>query len=354
MRALIIVMILLISNQVWSEEGSGMHFYPLMDYSEETGFSGGGVFIRFWRSEGIEKNKPPSFLKLEAETGIKRSWKFEIENEWQFDEGNYAINFPLSIKHSHCEIYGTGNVMDLDKYQEIVIRTLHCSFEMLRRWDNYELGFVFMGNYDRYYEEISENYLLQDDKILPFGGRSVGPGLTFSYNTLNHQYYPQKGIRIQFDLRNLSEALWSDYTFDRYSVSAAGFLPLWKMTTWASEIKFIANNGEVPYQELSSLGEELRIFQSGQFVDNYLVSAVSELRSFPWDHRYWRRFGFVIFAEAGQVRADIEDFNLSGYRYGLGIGVRYLLNIEELFTLRLDAGNFREQVSVNFGTREAF
>jgi len=62
----------------------------------------------------------------------------------------------------------------------------------------------------------------------------------------------------------------------------------------------------------------------------------------------------VIFAEAGQSLSNFEDFYVTGTHYGFGVGIRYLLDIKEKYTLRLDSGLYKSQISTDFGANEAF
>ncbi len=339
---------------IWAEDNTSLHFYPVLDYAEETSLSGGGALIYLFRPKDQPKSVPPSLMKIQVKAGIRKSWSFELENEWQFDEGKYAINLPFKLEQEGCNLYGTGDEIEIDQSLENEFRHFQFSYEMLRRWSKYNFGFTYKGNYYKYADPIEEHWLLYEARLLSAGGWSLGPGLTFQYNTLDNQYFPVRGLHIQFDLQTFSEALSSDYTFDRYSLSATGYLPVKALTTWATELKIIASAGEIPYQELASLGTELRIFQNGQYMDKSLISLSTEIRSFPWSKPHWRRLGMVFFAETGQVRKGLDEFYISGFRYGFGIGFRYLLDVDELFTLRLDTGVYKKQTSTDFGAREAF
>ncbi len=339
---------------IWAEDNTSLHFFPILDYAEETSLSAGGALIYLFRPAEQPKSVPPSLMKIQIKAGIKKSWSLELENEWQFDEGKYAINLPFSLEQEGCNLYGTGGEIDIDHSQKNEFRHFRFSYEMLRRWSEFNFGFTYKGNYYKYADTIDEQWLLYEDQLISAGGWSLGPGLTFQYNTLNNQYFPVKGLQIQLNLQTFSEALRSDYTFERYSLTAIGYLPIKSLTTWASELKIITNAGEIPYQELASLGAEMRIFQNGQFVDRSLISISTEIRSFPWSKPHWRRLGMVFFAEAGQIQKGLDEFYISGFRYGLGIGFRYLLDVDELFTLRLDTGLYKKQTSTDFGVREAF
>jgi hypothetical protein len=105
---------------------------------------------------------------------------------------------------------------------------------------------------------------------------------------------------------------------------------------------------------MASLGDELRIFRKGQYLDMILFTGVSEIRSFPWKKGFRSRIGFVVFAEIGQVQPEMSKFNLSDNHWGFGIGLRYILNMDELLTIRLDSGMHKDQISTDFGAKEAF
>jgi hypothetical protein len=354
MKRILVIIVLIWNIYLLAEQKSSWHFYPILDYSDETSLTGGAASIYLYRPEGQDKSVPPSMVKLQLDSSIKGNLSFESENEWQLEDGKYAINLPLNFEKQKCELYKTGNELDLDIYQKNEFRHFSYSFEMLRRWEKYEFGFTYKGSYYNYDQPVAESVLLAEDELLDAGGWSIGPGLTFQYNTLNNHYFPLKGLRMRFIMQTFSQALRSDHTFERYSFSIAKFIKLAKLSTWASELKIITNAGVAPFQETAALGNELRIFHQGQFADKYLISIVSEIRSFPFERHYWRRFGFVAFGEAGQVQGGFDEFYLTATHYGFGIGCRYLLDMEELFTIRLDSGFYKSQSSFDFGAKEAF
>lgn len=347
-------MILICNIFLLAEMENSLHFYPILDYSDESSLTGGTAIIYLTRPEGQDKSVPPSMVKFQLEAGVKGNWSLEFENEWQLEEGKYAINLPLNLEKQKCELYKTGNDIDLDIFQKNEFRHFSYSFEMLRRWAKYEFGFTYKGSYYAYQQLVAESILLTDKELLTAGGWSIGPGLSFQYNTLNNHYFPVKGLRMQFNMQTYSEALRSYYTFERYSFRSAYFLKLARLSTWASELKVITTAGAVPFQETAALGNELRIFRQGQLADQCLISLVSEIRSFPFQRAHWRRLGFVVFAEAGQVQGNFDEFYLTATHYGFGIGCRYLLNMEELFTVRFDSGKYKKQYSLDFGAKEAF
>lgn len=331
-----------------------LHLMPVADYSEEQSVSGGAMLVYTFRPLDSSREMPPSLLKLQFKGSLKGSWELELENEWQMESGKYAINLPLSFEAGDSDFYGIGNEIDITSKASSWQQHFAYSFEMLRRWDNYDFGFTYKGSWYKYKNEITDEWLLVEDELTARGGWSLGPGLTFQYNTLDNRYFPTRGAQLLYEMQTYSSALRSDYTYENYTFSGAVFFPLGKMTTWAWQGKYIAATQEVPFQGMPSLGRELRILQSSQYTDSYLLSAITEIRSFPWETGIWERLGFVVFTEAGQVQHDMRDFNKTDIIWGMGIGLRYLLDKDELFTLRLDSGMYKSQLSTSFGSRERF
>ena len=354
MKYIVLVILLVSFTLLNCEVERSRYFYPILDYSDETNLSGGGVMVYLYRQDDQARNVPPGLLKLKLEVGVSGNWSFDCENEWQFEKGKYAINLPLSFEIQDCKLYGINDDINLEVYNENRSRQFYFNFQMLRRWEKYDFGFTFTGNYFKYNDPIDIKWLISKTDTVYAGGRSLGPGLTFQYNTLDNQYFPLKGLKVGFDLQTFSEALSSDYTYECYSLETVCFIKLARLTTWGTKLNFIVSAGDTPYQELPSLGNKLRIFKGGQFSDKYLMSLITEIRSFPWDTGKLMRWGVVVFAEAGQVKADYDDFRLKDFVYGAGIGIRYLLDIDELFTIRLDGGLFKDQISIDFSSREAF
>lgn len=332
---------------------SSIHYYPILDYSEETSLSVGGMAVYLFR-ETKDKSIPPNMVKFQTKLGMKKNWKLELEGERQLEEGKYSIKLPLKMNKQNREFYGIGDEIDLDKHISNEYRSFKLNYIMLRRWDDYDFGFTYHAGFHKYQDQLEQQWLSGEEEIFDLGGWCVGPGLTFQFNSLNNQLFPTQGIKAKFDLQTFSTALGSEYGFERYSLNTSLFLQLAELTTWATNLKIEVNDGDIPYEELASLGDELRIFQAGQYVDKYLLCSATELRTFFWERPYWRRIGFVCFAEAGIIKPALEEFQLSDVKYGFGIGIRYLLDTSELFTVRLDTAAYKNQLSTDFSAQEAF
>ena len=112
--------------------------------------------------------------------------------------------------------------------------------------------------------------------------------------------------------------------------------------------------GNTPLLELSTLGgaEFLRGFQEGRFRDEFAYFTQVEYR---W--QAFRRFGFVFFGGAGDVKSREDEFTLQSLKYSLGTGLRLKIVEKENLNIRLDyAFGFGDEIENNFylGIAEAF
>ena len=70
---------------------------------------------------------------------------------------------------------------------------------------------------------------------------------------------------------------------------------------------------------------------------------------------FWWKFGFVVFAGAGDVASELMKFSLTELKYSYGFGLRFLFNKEEKVNLRVDLGFGNDGTSgLYFGIEEAF
>ena len=70
---------------------------------------------------------------------------------------------------------------------------------------------------------------------------------------------------------------------------------------------------------------------------------------------FYRKWGVVAFAGAGNVSNTILEYDISSMKYSYGLGLRFLFNEKQKINLRMDIG-FGSDGSrgIYFGIQEAF
>jgi hypothetical protein len=90
-----------------------------------------------------------------------------------------------------------------------------------------------------------------------------------------------------------------------------------------------------PLAELANFGsaEIMRGYYEGRYIDRTMLALQVEYR-----RDLFYRFGAVLFAGIGNVKPELNDFNIADLDYSIGFGLRFLLEKRERLNLRFDWG----------------
>ena len=120
----------------------------------------------------------------------------------------------------------------------------------------------------------------------------------------------------------------------------------------AGNIYFNGVGGDPPFYYLPALGGQNRMrgYFEGRYRDRNYFMMQLEYRQY-----FWWKFGFVVFAGAGDVAPELMKFSLTKLKYSYGLGLRFLFNKDEKVNLRMDLGFGNDGNSgIYFGIEEAF
>jgi outer membrane translocation and assembly module TamA len=119
----------------------------------------------------------------------------------------------------------------------------------------------------------------------------------------------------------------------------------------AYRVKAGAVSGRVPFFALCSLGNaaDMRGYPMGRYRDRRILVGQAEYR-----RELWWRFGFTVFAGAGQVAPTFKDLTWSNVRPGGGAGLRFTLAPKNHINLRVDASVGQGSHAWYVGIGEAF
>ena len=184
-----------------------------------------------------------------------------------------------------------------------------------------------------------------------YGYHVSGLGLSFTYDTRNNAFSPNRGAMLQFYFDHFSPTLGSDYQYTNLVLDLRRFITICPGQVLALQAYGFFNAGETPLRSLASLGgsNSLRGYYAGRYRDKNMAAIQAEYR-IPL---FWR-LGAVAFGDVGNVGSTMSALNFENLKYTYGGGVRVALDRKEKLNLRLDYGITRSSSGFYLQLGEAF
>jgi hypothetical protein len=158
----------------------------------------------------------------------------------------------------------------------------------------------------------------------------------------DHKGHPTGGGLYQFIAAAYSDRDSGSYSFRRYEVDAAQFVPIftkrWILALHGREIVSDASSGHVvPFYLMPSLGGKntLRGYHDYRFHDNHMQAFNVESRVALFTH-----VDAAVFADAGKVASRVSDLDLRHLKTSYGAGLR--VHNATATLVRLDVGHSTE------------
>ena len=329
---------------------------PVVSYSPETslGFGIGAKYLFKFRGSGDETrtSNMPITLQYTLNNQFILYSGFEVftnQEKWVI-EGNLRFqNYPRLY-------YGTGrDTPEADEeeynYFQLLVEPIFLK-QLFTRYLFIGAGFRYNHIYN---VETEENGLLQTNMPSGFdGSTSVGAEVAVLYDSRNNILNARKGWYFELTHGFYDKILGGTNRFELTRFDLRHYIGLSKKNTDVLGVQFKGHfsHNDTPFSELALLGssEILRGYREGRYVErNLLAGQVEYRKSFKKS-----RYGFVIFAGAGDVYKSLNDFKLSDLRPNYGIGLRFLLDKKENLNIRLDWGFGDSSNNLYLNIAEAF
>lgn len=303
--------------------------YPVVGYAPETSWEFGlsGLYVYYAKDNPKNRLSELSafgFVTLEGQFGVHLDHAIYSNKDTWFvlGEGHFQ-SFPL-------QYYGIGPGTPAEP-QAVVEETSFLIRERLLRkvlpslYVGPEFGFDFIGNVEFNFQEGVEPEL----PVGAEGSLNVSAGLGVVYDSRHNVLNVRDGLFSELAFLHSNEVWGSDYTFTVLESDTRYFYPVNERDTLAAQLYGRFTFGEVPFNELSTLGGDslLRGYYLGRYRDRNFVGTQIEYRflPFPLPAGFLRRFGASVFAATGTVfpgdaPPSIRDFVVAG-----GAGLRFLL-----------------------------
>ncbi len=277
--------------------------------------------------------------------------KFDFKMTYNFDL-NYRMYHNIKVNNRPNTFYGIGNLTKESEYFDERNMIIYNDFFLEYKQFDFTIS-LSQSYYDvRSYisDGMLQNQLLhQKQKFFTSG---VGAGVMYDFS--NHKNYPSTGSRFAFHYKKFHKYLGSDYNFEKYHFAASRYFAIHKKMVFAVQGLFRTSNGKIPFQEMWKLGANMRGIKSNRFIDKSMLNFRSELRIFPFESDKHKRFGFVLFAEEGQVANNKNELFSNEKKFCFGGGVRYSIFEKEKLNLRIDFGIFEDSYGFTINVGEAF
>ncbi len=321
--------------------------FPILMYDSDVGVGMGGKAILknyLGRQESFDLLL---FYATKGEQSVTLVTSFPDREIRQGAEYPLAVDVELAFgKSLLSNFFGFGNKSEDNEWQ-FPRETASIEFSAGRGFTEQvvgEIGVSYLHN--SVYDYEGENPLMHPD--VPGAGESdvslIAAGLR--WDTRDSYINPHRGINIEAAADVSSEAIGSDFDFQRFFLKTNGYWQLWSPNNilaarfWAQHVRHTA-----PYFLMSTLGGggTLRGFKVERFVDHAMTLVSVEYR-FP----VYGKLGGVLFMDSGRVYPTIRDVTLKDWHNNVGVGLRYYLTN---FVVRADIGSSDEdsRVFFNFG-----
>nr|WP_240894711.1 BamA/TamA family outer membrane protein [Fodinibius halophilus] len=170
----------------------------------------------------------------------------------------------------------------------------------------------------------------------------------FVWENRDSEFDPTKGNRAELEVR-FAPGIISEYSFTTARLELRQYFQLFNWITFANKLEARHAAGDVPFWELSTLGDAytLRGYPLNRFKGNSSLAYTLELRTWliEFPELYNLKFGGQLFTDTGRVFTGQDDINdlFEGYKQTIGFGGAMSVFTPD-FILRGDIG-FSEDVT---------
>jgi outer membrane protein assembly factor BamA len=309
---------------------------PIIARSIETGWSFGVASASTFHLKSRDTATRTSNAQALALYTTRKQFVVALNGSIYFPGERFIVNEQLSYSSFPDNFWGLGkhapdSSKESYKFQQYYIY-LHPQYKIGR---NLFLGVVY--EYQRVFNtQYLKGGLFDRQNVLGRNGYQVsGLGLSFTYDTRNNAFSPDRGVMLQFYFDHFAPLFGSDYQYTNYVLDLRRFIRVYKEQVLALQVFGSFNGGEVPLRSLAYLGgaNSMRGYYAGRYRDKNAAVVQAEYRV----PLFWR-IGAVGFGDIGNVGPELKDINFQHFKYSYGGGLRVALNQKEKLNLRLDYG----------------
>ncbi len=316
-------------------------------YSDDTKLGLGLVAAGLYRMDQADSLITPSNVSIYGDISTTGFYLLGVRGNNIFPKDKYRLNYNLYFFSFPSEFWGIGyengkNDANSSEYKRMQYQ-VKTEFLIRAARDFYvgpHMSFDYVEGKD--FDRLE---LIEGMERLTV---SAGIGAVMVYDSRDVITAPYKGIYLRLE-QKFFPAFMNKYDFIRTDVVFDWYKKVWKGGVIAVDCHSQLNYGDVPWTMMANLGGSYRMrgYYEGRYRDENLVEAQVELRQ-----NVWRRNGVVVWAGAGNVFRDFDNFKFSRTLPNFGIGYRW--EFKKRVNVRLDYGFGQGQHGFIFNINEAF
>jgi len=329
----------------------GVAPFPIIAYSPETNLMLGGCAVIYHQNEPGGRQGGVDSLNLAAYYTLNKQYCFSATNQLYLWDASVLVRNSVSVNEAPQIYYGIGQYSPDAGNEEYTSFAVPLSFSVLYRI------------IDRVYVGPAYNFLSMNMKKTEAGGKldsnditgsdgtlASGAGCNAVYDSTRGGLNPDSGYYAELMLLQYHPLLGSVENFTTCSLDLRSYHPL-GIGTLCFQGRGSGVAGDVPFYFFPSLGGDkagLRGVIGDRYKDRCFAMFQSEYR-FPL---IWR-FGMTVFAGAGEVAHQADDFG-KHVKVSGGAGLRAMIDETQKINLRLDLACGADGVQTYFQLLESF
>jgi hypothetical protein len=326
--------------------------FPFAVRSLETDWGFGGIIARFFKAEKKDTTIRTSDINLLGLYTLRKQLILVLSSTIFFPKEDHIARFQASYSYYPDNFWGLGNHTAHTDEEGFKQKQYFINPQFLKRiHGRFYLGLTYEFQHTGPVSYKPGGLFDQENIVGRFGGNTSGVGPILSWDTRNHAYSPDHGFFAEMTYVYFDQHLGSDFNFRVFSIDLRKFFYLSKTSVLALQGLGGFTGGNTPFRKLEELGgaDMMRGLYAGRFTDKCLMACQAEYRRFL----FWR-LGMVGFASMGEVAPAASRFELDGFHYAYGGGIRFMLSKEEKLNLRVDYGAGKHSNAFTVQLREAF
>lgn len=307
---------------------------PIWSVAPETGIKI-GLSLGYMFRNGEKENTRPSLVRLNTSYTQNHQLNIRPSADIFFSENKYNLKAQYVYNRFNEYYWGVGNSAPNSAKELYDFKQHKFNARLTRQFvkDLYIGGQVMYEKvYDNKFNAISTAPVSGVAGIN--GYQILGAGLALAFDNRGNIYYPLKGAYLEISNFFFYTSKMGQYKFSNTTVDFRKYFGLWKENVLAIQGFASINNGDIPYRQMGTMGNEMimRGYYNGRYRDNHFVAAQAELRK-----TIWGPLGVVVFGGMGNVGSDFNNLG-QHIKPNYGFGFRATTIRREHINARIDFG----------------